>query len=244
MAMKQIGETILEGLLLTRAQGRADHRLKTKDCPTIPQFERLAAPGARWTFQQMIHISNCRYCQSSIDLFRREMGIKPWWEQWSAQAQKVFTYLRGMELPSAYAAPLPAAIKTSLPPLCTVPAVVIREGQKQEDAAVEVMEANDTADECLSMKIRMKGPFFEGSQMPIELTLVAHPAGEPINSLLLPRLTGDAEEELRAPLAPEWLKTLKEWRAELLEKRREGKNVEKEFPVRFILRPGAGGIAE
>jgi hypothetical protein len=235
MDKNSLDEMIFLGALLNEEFPRAEHPLKKEDCPSIPEFEQLAADTAGWSLKRWMHTSNCPYCQLTVKLFREEMGIKPWWEQWEERAREVFVYLRGMQLQSGHAAPLSEEMRTSLPALCAVPALVIHPDQKRSDAEMEIMAADNTIDECLMLRVRMKEPFFNASHMPVELTLVAHQEGEPLGALLLPNLILNTEERLKVQLPAKWRESVKK-RIEAWEKM----EAKKEFPLRFILRPNAG----
>lgn len=239
MASNLIEDIIFFGLALNERAEGAEHRLKTDRCPTMPELERLAKlPEAGWNLKQLLHTKVCPYCQLSVKQFRRVLGNRPWWEQWGERAQLLLALLQGLSIPQYAHAEGEKKFKTSLPSLCTVPAVVVYSNEESK-ADVEIVEAEATPDECMRLTIRMKqiggkeGQLFNAGQMPVELTLVAHETSEPLGSLLLPELINVAKENFKVQLPRIWHERLKAWR--------DRQNPVEEFPLRFVLRPGDGG---
>lgn len=229
MTSDPIEDIVFFGLALNEGAGGAEHRLKTAKCPTIPEFERLAKlPIANWSVMQFLHVKGCPYCQLSLKLFRQHLGIKPWWELWGERAQQIIDSVGQLPQPAR-------ALEKELLALCSVPAVVIDQNQGMKKSSVAILMAEVTRDACLRLRIRMKWidgqeeRLFSADQMPIELTLVTHPTGEPLGALLLPNLIGTGEENFKIQLSEECRENLEKW---LDEKKRED-----EFPIRFVLSP-------
>ncbi len=249
MGDKSIKEAIFFGLLLNEKAEKVEHRLKTKECPTIPQLERRAMPGWQWNLSQLLHTKICPYCQLTIKLFRREMGIEPWWKQQHESAQAVITFLTRLQVRLPALASASSGRQTLQPALCTTPAVVLYPEQRQQ-AEIDIITA-DYVDGCLVLRIRMnqigerQEQLFLASQMPIELTLVSHPEGEPLETLFLPDLIEDDEVRVKVQIPPAKRAPLQEWHeqyhAALREERAEKAQLP-EFPVRFILRPGVNDL--
>lgn len=228
MQSDPIEDIVFFGLAQSEAARGAEHRLKTAKCPTIPELEHLARLSiADWSVIQFLHTKGCPYCQLSLKLFRQHLGIKPWWKLWGKRAQQIIDSV-GQLQQSAHAEKELAL---------SVPAVVLDQNQGMKKSSVAILMAEVTRDDCVRLRIRMKWidgqeeRLFSADQMPIELTLVTHPTGEPLGALLLPNLIGTSEENFKVQLSEECRENLEKW---LDEKKRED-----EFPIRFVLSPGA-----
>jgi hypothetical protein len=212
-----VDDAISLALLLNERVASAEHRLKTPDCPTIPELEQMAANAAQWNLKQWLHTNNCPYCQLTIKLFREEMGIKPRWERWREKAAQAFEVLNlGV-----------AAGDKQL-----VPAVLLDAGPEPKQVTVEVVTARFTSDQCgrLRFKLEKQLPGVK-PETPIEMMLVTHPEAEPLGEFLFPMLNFCQEERLKVWLPPDAHEAWRKLNAPAGESKRE-------LPFRFVLRPG------
>lgn len=226
MKRNRIEDTIRLGLMLTQGAQTAEHPLKTDKCPSIPEFERLAARQAKWNPMLLLHVNRCSYCQLTLELFRQELGIKPWWEERRETAKKAIQLLL-----LATARPVAHSkgqneVLTSLPALYAVPVAIVND--RIEDGVLDVMSVDFALDQCLRLRVRMREPQFSDADMPVELTMVTYPEGEPLRSFLLPELIGENEQRLKTSLPPRLREAWNDLRSR------------NELPFRFILRSSAG----
>jgi hypothetical protein len=217
-----LDEMIFLGALLNEKFPRAEHPLKKADCPSIPEFEQLAADTAGWSLKQWMHTSNCPYCQLTLRVFREEMGIKPWWERLREKAEEALAVLRDKTWAHA------AGGKE------LVPAVLLDATSQPRLVPVEVLAARFTDDQCGRLRIKLEEPLPGISpETPLELTVVTHPEGQPLAEFVLPMLSSGQEERLKIWLTPE---AREAWR-KLDESTAEPS---RQLPFRFILRPTVG----
>jgi hypothetical protein len=224
-----LDEMIMLGALLNEEFPRAVHPLKKEDCPSIPEFVRLAADSAGWSLKQWIHTSNCPYCQLTLRLFREEMGIKPWWERLREKAEQALALLRDKDW--AYADGITEGKKEEEKELAW--AVLLDAAPQPEPVLVEVLAARFTDDQCGRLRIKLGKPLpgvVPGTA--VELTVVAHPQGQPLAEFVLPGLSSGQEERLKIWLPPEAREAWRKLDESTAEPRRH-------LPFRFILRPAA-----
>jgi hypothetical protein len=178
-----------------------------------------------------MHTSNCPYCQLTLHLFRQELGIKPWWENLREKAEQALALLRGPTWANVEGWAEAAGEKEF------VPSVLLDASPKPALVPVEVLEASFTPDQCGRLRIRLEKPLPDVEpETPIELTVVAHPEGQPLAEFVLPKFNSGREERLKIWLPPE---AREAWR-----KLDETAGAPKrQLPFRFILRPSGGSQA-
>ncbi len=229
MDKNSLDDMIFLGALLNEEFPRAEHPLKKEDCPSIPEFEQMAADTAGWSLKQWMHTSNCPYCQLTLRLFREEMGIKPWWERLREKAEQALALLRDKTGAAKYQTWAEAAGEKEL-----VPGVLLDATSQPRLVTVEVLAARFTDDQCGRLRIRLEEPLPDiNLETPIELTVVTHPEGQPLAEFVLPMLNSGQEERLKIWLPQEVREAWRKMDESTAESGRQ-------LPFRFILRPSGG----
>jgi hypothetical protein len=222
METYKFDDAVFLGVLLNEKVPGAEHPLKQPDCPSIPEFEQLAANTAGWSLKWWLHKNNCPYCQLTLRLFREEMGIQPWWEKWREKAEQTLT-LSGMKANEEW---VHAAGEKEI-----VPAALLGATAEPKLVPVEVIAARYTGDQCGRLRIKLEESLRDVKpETPIELVIVTYPENQPLGEFLLPALNSCDEERLKVWLPPDARPAWQKLNEPSNEPRRE-------LPFRLILRP-------
>jgi hypothetical protein len=223
----RIEDAIIFGSVSFEKTDAKEHPLKTADCLTIPQAERLVKREKKWKSKDILHTNRCAYCQLNLRLFREELGVKPWWEEWNERWRKASSILVGLQ--SAMQGAARGNEIVTLPELFRVPAVLLKMSGDMVRTDVEIT-AIELSDRYLNLRVNLEELILTDDEMPLDITLVTHPGGEPLSVFTLPNLLERPEQSLKIVLphnlADDW----------------KGVESRGELPLRFILRPASGDL--